>query len=395
MRQTRLGLVAGAGTLLLLVLPGIAFALTFQPAQGLGVGLDPSIAVDGQNVYVVWRGTQGAVCYPTSCLNDVFFTQSTNGGASFSTPIDVSKDVYQSLYPVVASSGSNIYVAWENSTGSSNPQVVFSRSTDGGSTFSAAVDLSNDAGYTQNLIVAAAGSNVYLVWQDNAPGNFQILFRQSTDYGADFNPILNLSNGPAGAPTLSLTSSSIYVAWTYGPGGVNVRRSTDGGTTFGGTYIIAAPAGSRVLFASDSNVYAVWAQQLPRHKNIPPHYDIFFTESTDGGKTFSTAINLSNGVVNSYRPRISVSGGASIYVAWIESTSYTSYSLFLSSSSNGGATFTSPPLMVSNSVSPYFSQDNGWYGQQYLAAYGSNVYLVWYQQVQNTNSYEVYLALGS
>ncbi len=392
--------------MVLLVLPNVVYALTFSSPQQLGAGLDPSIAVDGSNVYAVWREVdlQGVVvCYPTYCFNDVFFTKSTDGGASFSTPIDVSKDVYQSLYPVVASSGgsSYIYVAWENSTASSNPQVVLSRSTDGGSTFGAATNLSNDAGYTQNIAVAASGSNVYVVWQDDTPGNFHVFYRLSTDYGADFYPTVDLSNGPAGPPTLSLTSSgSVYVAWTYGPGGVFVRRSTDGGNTFGATYTIAAKAGSRILFATDSIVYAAWTQQVPRYRNIPAHYDAFFAESTNGGGTFSQAVDLSNSPgPDSYRPRIGVVGGTgSVYVAWLEATSSSSYSLFLSSSSNGGATFTSPPLKVSSSVYYAFGEygDNGGYGQQYLAAPSgsSNVYLVWYQNVGGSN-YEVYLARGS
>ncbi len=386
---------------LLLVFPNVVYALTFRSPQQLGAGLDPSIAVDGSNVYAVYRSLQGAVCYPTSCFNDVFFTESTNGGASFSTPIDVSKDVYQSLWPVVASSGPYIYVAWENSTLSSNPQVVLSRSTDGGTTFGAATDLSNDVGYTQNIAVAASGSNVYIVWQDQTPGNYHVFYRLSTDYGADFSPTADLSNGPAGPPTLSLTASgSVYVAWTSGPGGVFVRRSTDGGNTFGATYTIAAQAGSRSLFATDSRVYAVWTQQVPRHKNIPAHYDVFFAESTNGGGTFSQAVDLSNSPgPDSYRPRVGVVGGTSIvYVAWLETTSSSSYSLFVSSSSNGGATFTSPPLKVSNSVYYAFGEygDNGGYGQQYLAAPtgSSNVYLVWYQSVGGSN-YEVYLARGS
>ncbi len=389
---------------LLLVFPNVVYALTFQSPQQLGAGLDPSIAVDGSNVYAVWRSLQGAICYPTGCFNDIFFTKSSNGGASFSTPIDVSHDVYQSLWPVVASSGGNsyIYVAWENNSAFyNNPQVVLSRSTDGGSTFGAATDLSNDVGYTQNIALAASGSNVYIVWQDQTPGNYHVFYRLSTDYGVDFSPTVDLSNGPAGPPTLSLTASgSVYVAWTYGPGGVFVRRSMDGGNTFGATYTIAAQAGSRVLFATDSSVYAVWTQQVPRYRNIPSHYDVFFAESTNGGGTFSQGVNLSNSPgPDSYRPRIdAVSGTSNVYVAWLEATSSSSYSLFISSSGNGGATFTSPQLKVSSSVYYTFGEygDNGGYGQQYLAAptASSNVYLVWYQNVGGSN-YEVYLARGS
>ena len=388
-----------ASSLLLLISP-VAYALTFQPVQELGIGLSPSIAVDGLNVYVAWRD-----------IRVVLLTRSGDGGQSFSTPISVTNDINSSSFPVVAASGSYVYVAWLNINCcpiSGYPDIYFSRSTDGGISFGASINISNNPGDSQNAIVAAEGSNVYVVWQDDTPGNYDVFIRRSTDFGASFEPAINLSNSPAnsGWISLSLTGSSIYVAWSEAfttPYGVKyVRRSTDGGATFGGTYSISTPAQTvpRVLFASDNNVYAVWLQQVPRVKNNPENYDVFFARSIDGGVTFSQPINISSNPSDSWRPRISVSG-STVYVAWVDGGLTVSKGqldrtsdLFLRQSTDAGTTF-GAAVKVTDAADYTFRQDSVWYGQQYLAAAGGNVYLVWYQQIPNTYTYEVYLRRGS
>ncbi len=44
--------------------------------------------------------------------------------------------------------------------------------------------------------IAKSGSNVYVVWEDDSNGDREIFFRASTDNGAHFGPIKNLSNAP-------------------------------------------------------------------------------------------------------------------------------------------------------------------------------------------------------
>jgi hypothetical protein len=42
--------------------------------------------------------------------------------------------------------------------------------------------------------VAVSGNNLYLVWNNDAPGSSEILYRKSTDGGAFFGDTVNISN---------------------------------------------------------------------------------------------------------------------------------------------------------------------------------------------------------
>lgn len=390
----RLGLLL-ATSLLLLLLPGTAFALTFQPVQELGVGLDPSIAVDGQNVYAAWRRLEGAVCFPSGgCYNDVFLTRSTDGGQSFSTEINVSSDTDQSLSPAVAASGTNVYVAWVSSEAYTQDKIYFKRSSDGGGTFGPTIDLGGPAYWGFRPVVVADGSRVSVGWFDGS-GNF--LFRRSND-GASFDPAMTLATGMC-CVSVSQTTDAIYFAFTKGGGPydiVHVRRSTDGGAIFQ-VYTIATPAKTapKVLFGSQIDVNIVWVEQVPKKKNYPENYDIFSSVSNDGGVTWSVPLNLSNNPTDSRFPRISV-GGSSVYVAWQDGGGTVSKGqldrtsdLLLRQSTDRGQTF-QPTIKVTDAVyccTGYTSFD--------LTVAGGSVYLVWYQQIPNTYTFEVYLRRGS
>src|SRR3989304_6073533 len=99
--------------------------------------------------------------------------------------------------------------------------------------------------------------------------------------------------------------------------------------------------------------------------------EIFFSKSVDGGKTFQPAINLSNNNGTSLWPRIAVSGN-DIYVTWYDYTTHIS-EIFFSHSSDGGKTFETTNLSENIGVS-----FNPW-----IAASGDNVYVVWMDDTPN------------
>jgi len=86
----------------------------------------------------------------------------------FSTPKNVSNNSDFSFTPQLAVDlGGNIYVVWEDDT-DTNSNILFSRSTDGGVTFSAAKSLSNTSGSSFNPRIAVdAGGSINVVWQDS------------------------------------------------------------------------------------------------------------------------------------------------------------------------------------------------------------------------------------
>jgi hypothetical protein len=56
------------------------------------------------------------------------------------------------------------------------------------------VQLSDNAGNSLIPQVATVGSNVYVVWKDNTPGNNDILSMRSTDAGSTWKSVENLSS---------------------------------------------------------------------------------------------------------------------------------------------------------------------------------------------------------
>jgi Collagen triple helix repeat (20 copies) len=162
---------------------------------------NPQISTEGNNVYVLWeyRG-----------IDDIFFAVSHNNGQSFSDPEDnISESPDPSRDPQISSEGNNVYVVWQELL--SNLDVFFTASTNNGDsdTFSTPPDnLSNNTGGSINPQISSAGNNVYVVWQDFTPGNFDIFFARSTDGGQTFS-IVNISNtdGTSSFPQISSNTS--------------------------------------------------------------------------------------------------------------------------------------------------------------------------------------------
>jgi hypothetical protein len=180
--------------------------------------------------------------------------------------------------------------------------------------FDPTINLSNTTGTSRTPAMAAFENNVYVVWDDDTPGNSEIFYRKSTDGGASFGGPVNLSNtvgrssGPA-MVTSMVPQQDMYVVWTDdspGYSGIRYRKSTDGGASFGPNMFLDSYYGSYEVAVSGNNVYFVYA--FPVRGN----YEIFYRKSTDGGASFGRPVNLSNTTVNSGSPRVAASSNLSL-----------------------------------------------------------------------------------
>ena len=266
----------------------------------------------------------------------------------------------------VVTFGSNVYIVWQDNT-PGNYDIFFKSSTDNGTTFGKTVNLSNNTGFSGYPRLAAYGSNVYIVWRDETPGNYDIFFKSSTDNGTTFGKTVNLSNntGFSGYPSISTFRNNVYIVWQDNTPGNNYdydiffKSSTDNGTTFGKTVDITNNTGSAInlsninaIFSSttgiqpqistfSNNVYIVWQGKSAQN------YDIFFKASTDNGTTFGTAINLSNNTGFSGYPRLAVYGN-NVYIVWQDNTPG-NYDIFFKSSTDNGTTF-GKTVTLSNNI---------------------------------------------
>jgi len=350
--------------------PQRAFSLTFGPVTNLSNDSDQSLAPlvvkSGNKVYVVWED------------GDIFFKRSTDKGATFGPTKNLSNDPSFNADPRMAASGNSVYVVWAG-LGPSGDQDVFSvASTDGGKNFGSPINLSNNPRTSESPKIAASGGNVYVAWADESPGNFEVLFKRSTDSGASFESTKNLSNNPPDSlsPKIKASGNNVYVVWddesTLGVStDVFYKRSTNNGASFGSIKNLSGNnnAGAARIAISGKNVYVAW-------ESVVGGSDVFFKRSTDEGASFGSTKNLSNNPGQSEQSRIGASGD-NVYVIWSDDTGVPTgdcdrtadnCDVFFRASDNKGASFGGTINLSNNPQASYSSN---------VLSSGNSVYVLW------------------
>lgn len=93
----------------------------------------------------------------------------------------------------IATSDDSLYIAWwTNKTG--NDEVMFKASTDSGKTFGDKINLSNSSNSeSQDVQIAASGSNVYVTWWERNQTMNEPILRISNNNGKAFGEKIILS----------------------------------------------------------------------------------------------------------------------------------------------------------------------------------------------------------
>jgi hypothetical protein len=294
-----------------------------------------------------------------------------------------------SVLPDVATDAeNNIYVVWSEKPGlfSGNFEILFSRSMDGGVTFSPPEIVSNNAGDSLTPRIAVSNGMLYVVWSDKTggtSGKYDIRFSKSSNMGDDWDPSVKLSSnsGDSLTPSITASGSDIYVVWSDKTGGasgkfdIQFKKSTDGGTTFtpntaSGTKVSNNGGDSLTpdVEVSVSGIFVVWSDTSG---GTSGKFDILFKKSTDGGTTFlpntANAKNISKNSGISLTPSLAVVGD-SVYVTWSDTTGGTSgnFDILFKKSEDGGNNFTPNTANAKNistssrlSVTPRIAASSG------------------------------------
>ncbi|HEX8183950.1 MAG TPA: sialidase family protein [Blastocatellia bacterium] len=168
---------------------GETFTEPLNISRSSGEAFEPEIAVDpGNAINVAWEDSATGV-------NSIMFSRSTDEGKTFSTPLRVSKGTDPATEAHIASDGAGrLSVVWVQGT-EEEKQAYYSRSTDGGLTFSDPVNLSNTAGASiSKPLIATFRDIVYVAYQNEARRDMQVYLTKSEDAGVSFSSPVQVSN---------------------------------------------------------------------------------------------------------------------------------------------------------------------------------------------------------
>jgi hypothetical protein len=300
--------------LILIPLVEAAPYITENISKNTGQSIDPKVHSD----YVTWEDDSAG-------NPEVFFKKIGRGGA---TTINLSNNAGISDFPQISASGNNVYVVWEDAT-PGNYDVFFSASTNGGASFTDAINLSNNAGRSSLPQITTLGNNVYVVWQDNSLGNYEVFFCSSFDRGSSFNNPINLSanSGSSYNQQIATSSNNVYITWqdgTFSTSDIFFRKSNDKGITFGGTINLSHNIGisqyPQIATRGYNEVLLYWLDNTRGwQNNVRGTDDIFFRKSMDAGNSFDNRVdsiippNVNNGASDSPTMNILPGGTTKCY----------------------------------------------------------------------------------
>ena len=315
-----------------------AFSIPTPLVSSLTDTSDQHVATSGSNVFLVWKDNE------TTSNLEIYFARSTNGGVNFEAPQNISQSSSSSGNPRIAASGQHVYITFSDAG-----STFLAHSENGGQSFLPSINLTAAFGFqlgSSGSWLAAAGENLYMVWRAGASG---ILMARFGNYSATFLGSQNISPSPNSIePVVAASGNSVYVAWSEPVGSANdilFRRSTGGGVAFETAVNISNSSGqSRFpsMAADGTKVWLAWTDKTPLND------DIFLARSIDAGILFEPTLNLTNNAANSVDPTVTAKG-SNVYVAWSELPSGGTANfrdIFLATSADSGVSF--DPAAVNN-----------------------------------------------
>jgi hypothetical protein len=201
---------------------GQSLTKNYQVGQGLCECCKLGVAFNdgGKTIYIVDREVDG------NKIRNHVLRKSTDGGATFGTPVEISNDGWQ--VPSCPHSGPSLgrdsrgwlHVSWFT-LGRSEQEagIYYSVSKNDGKSFAPRqlIQTNSAPEILYNNLIVGTDDTVYIAWSNlDANNKAQIYLRALGADGQTWSPIQQVSNakGNASRPTLALEANRLHVAWT-------------------------------------------------------------------------------------------------------------------------------------------------------------------------------------
>lgn len=311
----------------------------------------------GGNLYLAYRKKLGSAY-------QVYVSKSVNGGANWTVAnsgnsISAISGACNQRVPAIAVDSANVlHVVWYGLDGGCNSasnerQIKYSRSTDGGATWTTATNIAAVSGYSdtyvyngttytqdywqEHPIIYIDGSDkMYVVWEgrDAAHQNIgQAKFIKSTNGGASWTSWINIKQTTTSQsrPTIVVDSADKIFVFSYsklpGTSQINIifTTSTDGGATFANWTAVSASSvydqrHASAAIDSGNKIHLVWRQ---RDDSSPTKTVVKYSKFTSPNWSAPVTVSGASGK-NQYFPSIANAYGSQ-FIVWTETVDDSSY----------------------------------------------------------------------
>ena len=233
----------------------------------------------------------------------------------------------------------------------------------------------------KDSIAFDANSRLYATWDE---GNV-LAFTWSDDFGGTWAPIINPGNRASvlGAIVDTVGNNTVYLTWwDFSSSDILFESSTDGGNTWSSVIRVNDRAGSASggfpqyplpamnVDKRTGAVYVSWADS----RNGNP--DIYFTNSTDGGKTWGTNHRINDNTDSSqqYMVDLAVDSTGKVHAAW-EDRRNGNWNIFYSNSTDGGQTWNTNVRVSSEDTPGTLDRPGDYFALE--AGPNDYIYVVW------------------
>lgn len=352
----------------LLTLPASVFAadgawdpaVTIESTSTSIIG-NPQIANDGSNLVAIWSSNTAGVTVIES-------SRSVDKGLTWSAPIEISSTPESAFAPKLLTDGDHFFATWGSfDSGTGIQRVLFSSSSDGGATWGTPVEVPSSGGLFTNPGMAVNNHTVTVVWSADVSPAIYIYASTSIDDGVTWGSanVIGISVPNYTQPQVVDDGDTITATWFQTNGSDNliqVASSTDNGTTWSAptTFIETGSSTFPTLTAGGGVTTVVWV-----HSDGVSNW-IESASSSDQGATWNTPVNVSATDQSGYFPSAATDGNT-ITEIW-SSNDGSINQILVSRSSNGGSIW-SAPTAISNPLTSSFNA--------VIASHGSTLAAVW------------------
>ena len=312
----------------------------------------------------------------SSGVEEIYYKQSTDGGSNWSAVKRLTWVTGSSLLPdITVDPVGGVYVVWQDDT-PGNYDIFYKYSSDGGPNWSAPKRVTWTSNFSMSPIVVVDSANyVHVFWSEEISSNYELCYKASFDYGNTwtYTQRLTWNSGDSNRCAAEMNGTlNIYLVWDDATPGTNqifFKSSTNGGTLWSPpkrmTWTSGYSYSPSIEYDKNNILHLVWFEYMNSN------YEVLYKNSTDQGATWSATKRMTWNSGLSEKAKVISDSNGNVHIIWTDDTPG-QYEIYYKSSTDQGSTWSAPVRLTWNSGSsnnPHFTQSTA-----------NNIHVVWDDQ---------------